>query len=69
MQSTNSVQGTTACTHGYVDLPEHLSAPPGIQQCNVLWCGDNHGPRERDLLRDGELCVSRARGKVHYKHV
>ena len=56
-------------SHRYMDLPEHLGTPPGIQQCNILRSGHNHSARDGDLLRNGELCVSGTWGQVDHQYI
>jgi len=49
---------------GDLDLLEHGDALRGVDQCHVLRGRHDHRPRQGDLLRDRDLDVSRARGKV-----
>src|SRR3569833_1630539 len=46
--------------HRYFDLLEHLKALAGVEQGNVLRCGDDHRAAHRDALRQRKLNVAGA---------
>ena len=50
---------------GHFHLLEHAQALACIEQCDVLWGRDDHGPTHRHTLRQRELRIARARRHVH----
>ena len=50
--------------HRHIHLLEHGDAFFGIEQRDVLRCGDDDSTRERHFLRHGELNVARAGGHI-----
>ena len=46
------------------DLFKHLKALAGVEQRNVLRCGDNHGAGHGYFLRKRQLDITRARRQV-----
>ncbi|MNG28818.1 hypothetical protein D3C84_1141330 [compost metagenome] len=46
--------------HRNVDLAEHFHALARVQQCQVLWRGDDDRTGHRHFLRQGQLDVASA---------
>ncbi len=55
--------------NGHIHLFEHLQALTRINQRQILRGRNNHGPRQRHLLRQRQLRIPRARRHVQNQHV
>ena len=52
-----------------IDLQEHLNALFGVQQGNILRCGNNYCPGYLCLLRHGQLNITGAWRHIHHQHI
>ena len=55
--------------HRNIDLAEHLQTLAGVDQGNILRCGDDHRAGDRHFLGQCQLRVAGARRHVDHQHI